>query len=420
MKAQLRRWPVVILLTSALTFPTATFSNNAGGIQGASDPPSTFHEKRVNIGFYSEIPSDILARIDTEGGTVLDMRPEILLVVATNKTTVSRDAFIARMRTYADVEYAVADLYGKLTYTPNDPLYQDNSQWGPQKIGAPAAWNLSFGNDAIVANIDTGIFCLHEDFRRGDAGGVPVTACTTDSMLVDSAEGHGTMTAGVIAATISNNKGVAGLSRAKITALPANDPGGTHPLVSQTAISIILASLKPPKIISLQVTFDCRLVAEACIALQRAVEYADGAGRLIISSAGNLDCEYVGWPAAYPQVVAVGSTDRNDLISVGETGCGPELDIVAPGKDIWTTCAPASLYCPSANQYYRSASGASFATPHVTGVAALLWSYRPCLAKAQVISLILDNTVVLDGYSSSEQGRGRLTADRPLQAAPTC
>ncbi len=70
------------------------------------------------------------------------------------------------------------------------------------------------------------------------------------------------------------------------------------------------------------------------------------------------------YPAAYPEVVAVGAMDSfNDLASFSNTG--PEVDILAPGTDIFSTDMGGG---------YGLCSGTSMAAPHVTGAVAMMLS----------------------------------------------
>jgi subtilisin family serine protease len=98
--------------------------------------------------------------------------------------------------------------------------------------------------------------------------------------------------------------------------------------------------------------------------LRRAVEAANRRGVLVVASAGN----YGGWgnptvyPAAYPEVLSVGATDRSNRLAYFSSH-GPWLDVVAPGMDILTTVPGGS---------YAEVSGTSFSAPLVAGVAGLL------------------------------------------------
>jgi hypothetical protein len=107
------------------------------------------------------------------------------------------------------------------------------------------------------------------------------------------------------------------------------------------------------------------------------------------------------YPAASPGVVAVAATTYNDVPWAGSNR-GPEVDVAAPGVDIFST--------GSFGSYYVS-NGTSMATPHVSGLAALLWSLEPGLSIDQVTQVITSTArdVHTSGWDE-RTGWGRIDA----------
>src|SRR5690606_3555342 len=107
-------------------------------------------------------------------------------------------------------------------------------------------------------------------------------------------------------------------------------------------------------------------------ALHEAIQYAESKGVLIVAGMGNTNSEQQCFPAAYPEVLAVGATDPNDRRSIsfngvaGRTGSnhGDHIDVVAPGNYIL------SLSMGGLQSTMRA--GTSLSTPMVTGIASLL------------------------------------------------
>lgn len=133
---------------------------------------------------------------------------------------------------------------------------------------------------------------------------------------------------------------------------------------------------------------------------------------LLIGAAGNggpcSDC--VGYPAKYPEVMAVSSTDSNDDLS-GSSSTGPEVEIAAPGTDIYSTYAGGG---------YATLSGTSMATPHVAGTGGHLMARGLSNDAARD-----DITITAEdlGLGSNESGAGLLDAhaafDRRIPSVTT-
>ncbi|HVP40380.1 MAG TPA: S8 family serine peptidase, partial [Candidatus Krumholzibacteriaceae bacterium] len=107
---------------------------------------------------------------------------------------------------------------------PNDPYW--SMQWGPAKIQADYAWNITTGSKSVlVAVIDTGIAYNHPDLA---ANYVPLGYdwVNNDPDPVDD-NGHGTHVAGIIAAEINNGIGIAGLAQVSIMAEKGLDAYGS-------------------------------------------------------------------------------------------------------------------------------------------------------------------------------------------------
>jgi subtilisin family serine protease len=137
------------------------------------------------------------------------------------------------------------------------------------------------------------------------------------------------------------------------------------------------------------------------------LNYAVSHGVLVIVAAGNDGQNGVNCPGAYDQVMAVGSTTSSDARS-SFSNYGPRLDIAAPGSGIYSTVRFGG---------YGYKSGTSMATPHVAGLAALVWSFAPSLTHSQVRDVIQNNADDL-GSAGWDQyyGYGRINAYNTLDA----
>ena len=112
----------------------------------------------------------------------------------------------------------------------------------------------------------------------------------------------------------------------------------------------------------------------------------------------------MGYPGAYPETIAVSASDSRDRIA-GFSSRGFRVDFIAPGVDVFSTL-PGGVY--------GTFSGTSMATPHVTGLAALVIS-RGTRGLKSVKGALQAAAMPLPGLSSEEQGAGMVTASKLIQ-----
>jgi serine protease len=267
------------------------------------------------------------------------------------------------------VEHAEPMALYRATFVPDDPLY-GAKQWHLRRVGAETAWNYACGQGITVAVIDTGIACFDKGpFSRGtDLAG---TRCEGGWNFVDDSpsaaddHGHGTHVAGTIAQTTDNGVGAAGLAFCStlmpIKVLSRQGFGST----ASVAEGIRFAADNGAQVINLSLGGPIKSRI-----LEDAVEHAIGKGVVVVAAAGNSG-RSVGWPAAYPGVVAVSATDDKDQIAWFSSR-GPEVAIGAPGVAVTqqTVCNGGKDRC----EIFGTFNGTSMASPHVAGVAAMLES----------------------------------------------
>lgn len=242
---------------------------------------------------------------------------------------------------------------------PNDPLLP--KQWGMENIGADLAWKYSIGRGVTVAVVDTGIACDVSDLMQ--------TSCSQGYNAVDRNDnarddhGHGTHVAGTIAQSTNNNIGGVGVAfgvRLLSVKVLARDGSGTN---ASVAAGIHWAADNGAQVINM--SLGGPMASEV---IHKACKYASKKGVIIVAAAGN-DSGAVGYPAAYPEVIAVSATDQNNKIA-NFSSRGPEIAIGAPGVGIIqnTICDGGANNCED----FPSWNGTSMATPHVAGTVALL------------------------------------------------
>lgn len=319
------------------------------------------------------------------GGRVLRTIPRIDVQVVRLNTGVSAAAALAAYRASPLVQYAEQDVYVYSMATPNDTFY--GLQWHYPTIGLPAAWGVTTGSPVIVAVVDSGIRFDHPDLAGVTVAGWDFFAndpdptdpgCTAEPNRAS----HGAHVAGTVAAQTNNSIGVAGVAwggASGVKIMPIRVLGqigstcGTGDM-ADVASGIIYAADNGAKVINLSL----RSLA-GTQTLENAVNYAHSRGATLVAAAGN-DNGPVGYPAAYPNVIAVAATACNNA-RASYSNFGPEVDIAAPGGDL-VDCdgdgrpeqVLSTWWSPNARHAYWYLQGTSMAAPHVSGVAALLIS----------------------------------------------
>jgi thermitase len=266
----------------------------------------------------------------------------------------SVEKMIEKYKNNPNVEYVEPNHYVHIMWTPNDLSSQ---QWGPQKVQAPQAWDVTRSSSStVIAIVDTGVQTNHPDLQGKIVQGYDFV--DNDSNPQDG-NGHGTHCAGIAAAVTNNGRGIAGMApNASIMPVRVLDNSGSGTMAA-VANGIAYAAQNGADVISLSLGG-----TSGSSALQSAVQQAWNSGAVVVAAAGNSSSSTPNYPAYYSQAIAVASTDSNDSLSYF-SNYGSWVDVAAPGSNIYSTYI---------NSSYATLSGTSMATPHVAGLAALLAS----------------------------------------------
>ena len=303
---------------------------------------------------------------------------------------------------------------------PNDPRYP--GQWNLPRIEAPAAWDITTGSDKVViAFVDSGVDLDHPELtdkiwtNTGEIAGNDFDDDGNDFKddvhgwdfvnwhgEPQDDHGHGTFVASIAAAETNNDLGMAGVSwGAEIMPIKVFDKDGQFYLWDLTG-GITYAADNGARIINLSFNW-----ADWSQALQAAVNYAYSEGCLLVAAAGDSFDSTYQYPAALEHVVSVAATDRYDEHPEFST-YNDEVDVAAPGVDIlgaWWGVG------------YGTLSSTHMAVPHVSGLAALVWSVNLQLTPDEVENII-ESTAVDVGEPGRDDyfGHGRIDAGAAVMA----
>ena len=252
--------------------------------------------------------------------------------------------------------------YGLLPYIREDvyglsPTTAQILGWEIKKFNIENQWKISKGEGVKIAVIDTGCDLDHPDLKNNILQGKNFVNPRKDPWDIN---GHGSHTAGTIAAD-DNGIGMVGVApKAKIIPIKAlNDEGGGN--VNDIVNAIIWATDNGADFISMSLGSPGQ-----SIDLENAIKYAASKGCIIFCAAGNSgEAVDIMYPARYDHTIAIGAIDKN-LSRTAFTCSGETLDFLAPGHDI-LSCVP--------NGRYALMSGTSMSTPFAVGCAALLLSH---------------------------------------------
>lgn len=336
------------------------------------------------------------------------------------------------------IEYAEPLWIHHTFYLPNDPLadtLNNGGQWYLDQIHAYEAWDIAKGDTSIViAIIDAGqsrhpdlfqnIAFNHADpidgidndgdgyvdnYEGWDFSGATSTGFPDNDPFVGSS--HGLWVAGVSSALTDNDLGMSGTGfNCRYIPLKAA-PDDSLGLIFNGYEAIVYAADHGAQIINCSwgSSQPSRLGADV-------IKYATiNKKAAVIAAAGNSQRKETFYPAGYPEVLSVASSSFQDTVFSGVPGLSgttydETVDVSAPGFAITS--------CNGENQYSRSFTGTSFASPVAAGGVGIVMSHFPGLTGFQAAQRLRVTSDPIDSLNSSQYhdriGLGRINLYRAL------
>lgn len=312
----------------------------------------------------------------------------------------------------------------RLAFAPTDPLFP--KQWYAGAVQAFEGWPERPTLPGMrVAIIDSGIDGSHPEFVNGRifaaksfVGGNPRR----------DTHGHGTFVAGLIAASLDNGQGIAGMAfPSQLLVAKVVRADGVVPLEAE-ARAIRWAVDRGARVINLSlggVRDPSNPARDSFSPLEAsAVEYAVQNGVVVVAAVGNGDTArgrpwgFASYPAALPHVLGVSAYARDGSVPMFSNRDPVYNDISAPGDELFSTLPrhltalrPTCLeqgYSDCGPPEYRRPQGTSFAAAIVTAGVALVRAAWPNLHDEQIVGLVERSAT--DMIPST--GCRRCTADR--------
>jgi subtilisin family serine protease len=304
----------------------------------------------------------------------------------------------------------------RLAYSavPDDQSYPD--QWAHQMTGIERAWNMTSGSDRVtVAVLDSGIDGRHPELGnvvdRRDASTGVIRPGRIDNDLCKI--GHGTMVAGITGAAGNNGHGIAGVNwSVSLVDVTLSSPatGCDGPTDAAVIAALDYVTHHPDRRVD-AVNMSFGVPAEHCpLAYQTAFDEARLAGIVLVAASGNEE-ELVAFrgrpqiPAACDGVISVGAAGSNGYPARYST-TNQWVDLIAPGGDRADGRDKTTLVLTTfRDSSFRLVEGSSFATPYVTGLAALLRASKSSLTPDQ-IEAVLETTAQDRGPEGRDSAHG--------------
>lgn len=330
------------------------------------------------------------------GGTVKPLAPFALVLEANRAAGVLElpgVAYVERLRTRGR----------RMAFVPNDPFA--TRQWHLGAVQAFDAWaNRPTLPGMRVAIVDSGVDAGHPEL----AGRIAEARSFVGGSARRDLHGHGTFIAGLIAASLNNGEGIAGMAfPAQLLVAKVVRADGVVPLEAEArairwavdrrarVINLSLGGVRDP----LDPARDSFSPLEAS-----AVEYAIRRGVIVVAAVGNGDnapeqpWRWASYPAALPHVLGVSAVARDGSIPAFSNRDPFYNDLAAPGDEL-LSILPRNItaerpscedqgYSDCGPLEYRRPQGTSFAAAIASAAAVLVRASWPARSAQQIVGLM--------------------------------
>lgn len=355
---------------AALAAALASLSIPAGSAQATVQTPVP-----------ASAPGDVVVFVDPTSA-IGDERVEVIASSSAARTAAALDALPGVAASVDRPLQLLADPY-------------TSQQWQLTGAKVPSA---ARADGVTVAVIDTGVDGTHPDLSPALVAGYDAISNTPMPTSTDN-QWHGTFVAGIIGAEADNGQfGRGAAPGAKIMPIKVCNAAGSCDL-GDVAEGVVWAYQNGAKVINMSLGGSV-----GTSALEAAANAAVAAGTVVVAAAGNNGTSSPSYPAAYEQVIAVGSTDQNGSRSYFSQ-YGSWVEIGAPGSALVSTYPGSSM---------NTSSGTSFASPMVAAAAAVVIAQNPTATVTEVRNILLNSAAA----GPAELGGKLLDVENALATTP--
>jgi serine protease len=346
-----------------------------------------------------------------------------------------------------EVQSAALNYVRTAEAVPTDEFYP--FQWHYGQINLPQAWDVVAPNSGVVvAVIDTGVKLAHPDLAgqlvpgfdfisdpaiANDGNGCDANPDDPGDLSVGGSSYHGTHVAGTVAARTSfspsETTGVAGVAwNAKVMPLRALGVGGGTDADIMAAMRYAAGlsgtcagsgAATPARIINMSLSGP-----GFSQPFQDVVNEVRAQGVILVAAAGNEASSSPQYPASFAGVISVSAVGPTRALAP-YSNYGSSIDVAAPGGDFerdvdgdgYSDGVLSTFYSDAGGFGYAFYQGTSMATPHVSGVLALMLGINPGLTPANIDNLLNAHQITENIGSAQFFGNGLIDAARAVNAA---
>ncbi|TMP42541.1 alkaline serine protease [Pseudoalteromonas citrea] len=316
-----------------------------------SDADMTSFKQQTLTSFATSMNSAPISTLPSVNGFVAEVTPEQMTLLAESD----------------DVAHVEID--------PKRYLMAESTPYGIGMVQANQLADNMSGNRKVCI-MDTGYTLNHPDLPSTGITGNDGYGSNNTGNWYNDGNGHGTHVAGTIAAVGGNGQGVVGVNPSGQLGLHIvkvfNDQG------RWAYGSDLIKAIEQCEAAGANVTSMSLGGSGSSTAERNAFQASYNRGVLHIAAAGNGGNSSLSYPASYDDVVSVAAVDSGER-KASFSQYNSQVEIAGPGVGVNSTWN---------NNGYKSISGTSMATPHVSGVAALVWSHYPQCSNKQIRNIL--------------------------------
>ncbi len=301
------------------------------------------------------------------------------------------DLIINRLNKLEFIEYAEKEPIYTTTFIPDDTYHNGTNKWYHTLVNSEQAWDISIGNESIkIAIIDNGAPSNHLDlnvFKQRDVSDNDDDATPPETYNQSSSWSHGTHCSGLATAEINNSTGIASLGgNVELIVVKATGDNQNPSSIYNSYTGVQWACENGANVVSMSYGSE-----NSSNSMQELINAYNEV--VFLAAAGNDGVSTQNFPAAYENVIGVGSVDSNDLrSSFSNYNAGfPWVDIAAPGGYSYGGLL-STVYTENLNGYARF-GGTSMATPFAAGLVGLMLSVNPSLTPSQIQGCLISSGV---------------------------